>query len=295
MIRFFGYLRLYIASLNISSFLFISLILSVLIYFNYTFSLNNWILGQPSFLIRLTRAAILYVPAFAGICLLDLRLRKQPFPKGYFFYLLLFITPLIFAMKVSVRTGEVFSGLRDQYYLVALQWPLKAFAVIIVIAGIGYLGGYKWPYFGTGVRDLHLRPYYLLVLLMAPFLFIAGASHDFQAVYPKLQTVGGPGTLSWLKIVFFELCYGIDFFTIELFFRGFIVIAFTRYLGKDIILPMAFFYCVIHFGKPLAECISSYFGGMILGTIVYRTHSIWGGLVVHLGIAWLMEVVGFVL
>jgi len=28
-----------------------------------------------------------------------------------------------------------------------------------------------------------------------------------------------------------------------------------------------------HFGKPLGECISSYFGGMILGIVVYHTRS----------------------
>ncbi|MBL0133872.1 MAG: hypothetical protein IPP79_07630 [Chitinophagaceae bacterium] len=52
---------------------------------------------------------------------------------------------------------------------------------------------------------------------------------------------------------------------------------------------MAAFYCSIHFGKPLLECITSYFGGIILGVIVYRTKSIWGGLLMHLGIAWMME------
>jgi hypothetical protein len=41
------------------------------------------------------------------------------------------------------------------------------------------------------------------------------------------------------------------------------------------------------------ECISSFFGGLILGVIAYRTRSIVGGLVVHLGIAWMMEIGGF--
>ena len=92
----------------------------------------------------------------------------------------------------------------------------------------------------------------------------------------------------------FELSYGLVFLTIELFFRGFLVLAFARYAGKDAILPVAAFYCAIHFGKPVFECITSYFGGMILGVIVYHTRSIWGGLVVHLGIAWLMEVAGYI-
>lgn len=98
---------------------------------------------------------------------------------------------------------------------------------------------------------------------------------------------------SWLYNLLFEISYGIDFITIELFFRGFLVLAFIRYVGQDAILPMAVFYCSIHFGKPLAECISSFMGGLILGIIVYHTQSITGGLVVHLGIAWLMEIGGY--
>jgi membrane protease YdiL (CAAX protease family) len=101
-------------------------------------------------------------------------------------------------------------------------------------------------------------------------------------------------TQPWWHKLLFELSYGIDFVTIELFFRGFLVLAFVRHAGEEAILPMAVFYCSIHFGKPLAECISSFFGGIILGVVVYKTGSITGGLVVHLGIAWLMEIGGYV-
>ena len=81
--------------------------------------------------------------------------------------------------------------------------------------------------------------------------------------------------------------------TIELFFRGFLIFAFVRYVGAAAILPMATFYCSIHFGKPMFECVSSFFGGLILGVIAYRTQSIVGGLAVHLGVAWMMEIGGY--
>jgi hypothetical protein len=72
-----------------------------------------------------------------------------------------------------------------------------------------------------------------------------------------------------------------------------LVLAFAKWVGKDAILPMALFYCTIHFGKPLGECISSYFGGLILGIVIYHTRTIFGGLMVHVGIAWLMELGGY--
>ena len=134
-----------------------------------------------------------------------------------------------------------------------------------------------------------------MLLIMVPLVALASTQKDFLSMYPKLNNVqffldqknGG------LYKLLYELSYGSDFFSIELFFRGFLILAFAKWAGKETILPMALFYCTIHFGKPLGECISSYFGGIILGVITYYTQSIFGGLMVHLGIAWLMELGGF--
>jgi hypothetical protein len=67
------------------------------------------------------------------------------------------------------------------------------------------------------------------------------------------------------------------------------VVLLARWIGPAAILPMAMFYCSIHFGKPLLECISSYFGGILLGIFACYSQSIYGGIVVHLGLAWMME------
>ena len=65
--------------------------------------------------------------------------------------------------------------------------------------------------------------------------------------------------------------------------------AMVKYCGRQCILPMAAFYMLIHFGKPLGETVSSFFGGTLLGILALETRSIYGGIMVHLGIAWLME------
>jgi membrane protease YdiL (CAAX protease family) len=136
-----------------------------------------------------------------------------------------------------------------------------------------------------------------MLFFMLPLIAAASTQADFLAMYPKLKSVlhiGNSIQLSGLHRLLFELSYGSDFLSIEIFFRGFLILAFAKWVGKDAILPMACFYCTIHFGKPLGECISSYFGGMLLGIVVYNTRSIYGGLVVHLGIAWLMELGGYI-
>ena len=91
----------------------------------------------------------------------------------------------------------------------------------------------------------------------------------------------------------FELSYGFDFVSIEFFFRGFLILALLHICGQHCIIPVACFYCSIHFGKPMGEAISSFFGGVLLGIVSFNTRSIWGGLFVHLGIAWMMEIGGF--
>jgi hypothetical protein len=46
---------------------------------------------------------------------------------------------------------------------------------------------------------------------------------------------------------------------------------------------------MIHFGKPLSECLGSVVAGIALGTLALRTGSIYGGVVVHCGVAWSMD------
>ena len=95
--------------------------------------------------------------------------------------------------------------------------------------------------------------------------------------------------VEWKVKLVFEALYGLDFFNTELFFRGLLVFVFVRFLGPNAIYAIAVTYCVCHFGKPLAEAISSFFGGYILGVIALYSRNIWGGVLVHAGIALLMD------
>ncbi|RHX87294.1 CPBP family glutamic-type intramembrane protease [Leptospira stimsonii] len=65
---------------------------------------------------------------------------------------------------------------------------------------------------------------------------------------------------------------------------------FVKYLGKGSILPMAIKFCFLHFNKPFGEALGSFFGGWILEIFSYRSGSILGGIIVHLGVAATMEV-----
>ena len=212
------------------------------------------------------------------------------------------LAPAIFALKVS------FSGLTqwiagtgtnswNRYYAIIANLPSRLVLVVIPLLLFWWSQKTQTSFWGLTTKNFTWQPYALMLLIMVPLITFASTQADFLHTYPKLNQVAFVDNITnhpwWYKTIY-EISYGIDFLTIELFFRGFLVFAFVRYAGADAVLPMAVFYCSIHFGKPLFECISSFFGGMLLGIIAYRTQSILGGIMVHLGIAWMMEAGGYI-
>jgi len=230
-------------------------------------------------------------------------------PAGYFkpkMILLLALACLYFALKMIhwdlyPLLPHSITPPWDQYTALVLQLPLKLlllFVFLYTCRRLGLFGDERLPAsVGLTSRNTNLGAYFLLLLAVLPLVALAATQHDFQAVYPKLQNLAfldGVAHPAWPWKLLYELSYGLDFLGIELFFRGLLVIAMLRFAGTDAILPMAAFYCTIHFGKPLGECISSFFGGLILGVLAARTRTIYGGLIVHLGLAWAMELAGWI-
>jgi hypothetical protein len=217
-------------------------------------------------------------------------------PSQNQFFLLLLLCPLLFAAKTSLNLSTFFSDGEfinpwSKFLQMLLNWPLKCAFVLLIIYGVWTRQDYSKPVAGMN-RHFNWKPYLLLLLCALPLLAISSSMNDFQTTYPKAKNIAFIYPLTqhdFFYTFLYELSYGTDFLTIEAFFRGFVVLAFIRYAGRDAILPMAAFYCAIHFGKPFFECLTSYIGGIMLGVIVYNTRSIWGGLIVHLGMAWLME------
>jgi membrane protease YdiL (CAAX protease family) len=52
---------------------------------------------------------------------------------------------------------------------------------------------------------------------------------------------------------------------------------------------------VFHFGKPLIETLSSFFGGYMLGVFALYSKNIWGGIILHIGTALFMELLASIL
>jgi membrane protease YdiL (CAAX protease family) len=157
------------------------------------------------------------------------------------------------------------------------------------------------PY-GLDARSIDLKSYFLILLLLAPIILVVSFTPDFQRSYPRFK-FGFPFDVPVSEkvplLLVYEFCYGADFLFVEFFFRGFMVLGLSRLLDGAMkertsaaILPMIAVYAFIHFEKPMLEAISSIFGGLVLGVIVHRTKSIYGGVILHLGVAFIMELAG---
>ncbi len=295
-----GYIRNYLQHSDKKIIFISSFFCALLIFLNYHFQPDLTFLKNSSFGIKLLFRAGVFMVAF-GIPVLIQRTITEPRPPlPSSFYQLFFIAVLLFAFKYHFRFQLPFTANSDinTIWNKMLYWPLLLVIMITALFAIRRWLIREETIWGTRYTISGWKPYWMMLLFMLPLVSLAATQPDFQAVYPKLSQLSATGNLNEIpawQALLFELSYGSDFVTIELFFRGFLIIGFARWLGKDAILPVAVFYCSIHFGKPLGECISSFFGGMLLGIVVYNTRSIWGGLLVHLGIAWMMEGAGILL
>ncbi len=178
---------------------------------------------------------------------------------------------------------------------------LSAFLVVVIPLYIYYrLCDKESPsFYGITSKGVNLKPYFILLLFVLPLVIGASFSADFLKQYPMYQRANGLVAAQfldvpeWVMAVSYETTYALSFFSVELFFRGFLILGLMRYLGPYVVLPMVAAYAFLHFGKPVGETIGSIFGGYILGIVAYYSRNIWGGVIVHMGLALLMELAAF--
>ncbi|MBN9381706.1 MAG: CPBP family intramembrane metalloprotease [Chitinophagaceae bacterium] len=302
---FITYLNKYLRRLTLTSMLSTIIFISILIICNYTFGIERRIRDIRPWYLSLSSFFFFYSFVFYFAWgLTGIPAIRPPADRRHFL-LILMAAPLYFSFKMihwdlSPLLPDGLHYPWDRYALIVLQLPAKLLLLCVLLWCCDKLLRQEnisgSAVFGLTTRNFRAAPYFILLTLMLPLVALASTRPDFLHTYPKVKNVAfitGYTSHSWPWQLLYELSYGLDFFSIELFFRGLLVIGLAHYAGEKAILPMAAFYCTIHFGKPLGECISSFFGGLILGVIALRTRSILGGLIVHLGLAWLMELGGW--
>jgi membrane protease YdiL (CAAX protease family) len=131
----------------------------------------------------------------------------------------------------------------------------------------------------------HLGTYALCLAIVMPAMLIVSTQPDFGTYYPFYKL----SSRSWLDLMLWESIYFVQFFALELFFRGFVVGTLRHTLGAAAIFAMAVPYCMIHYGKPYLEANGAIIAGIVLGSLAAKTRSIYAGFLVHITVAFSMD------
>ncbi|MGQ0824547.1 MAG: lysostaphin resistance A-like protein [Actinomycetota bacterium] len=191
-------------------------------------------------------------------------------------------------------------GRRDGTGIVAADTQLgrlSAWAIVTIVAYVVPALVVARFVLHRPVRDLglrvagigeHARVYAALFAVSLPIVVLASFADGFQDKYPFYDLA--PGESFWPNLWIWWFLYCAQFVSLEFFFRGFIVHGLAPRFGWLSVCVMVVPYNMIHYGKPMPEALAAIVGGLVLGTLSYRTRSIWWGAALHISIALTMDV-----
>ena len=279
-----------------------SYLLATLVWLAFAMGIYYQLVQSSALLYQVLFQALVYLGT-VGLAVAAQRLfYKQPIQEMNRFWVLLAISIGVLLIRKGFIYHRVWIKAQVPFSLQywAEQLTVYGFRILIFALPVYLIWRFydtqKGPLYGFSAKTFYPKPYLILLLMIAPFVWWASTTAGFLAQYPIYKANFAAAYLkipSWVTSATFELLYGIDFVFVELFFRGFLIILIGRYLGPQVVILAASIYCLFHLGKPIGETISSFFGGMLLGVFSYYSRSIYGGVLLHLGVAYMMELFAF--
>jgi len=196
-----------------------------------------------------------------------------------------------FGMEPAFRFlfGERFRTWRYPGLYSYLYWASCRVAGYLILPVLVVKFVFRDPVQEYGVRiDRNPRIfllYFLMLSAVLPGVLWASGAPGFLRTYPFYDQAAN----SWTELLLWESAYAMQFVALEFFFRGFVLFSFARHIGAYAIFLMSVPYTMIHFQKPLPETIGAVIAGVALGTLALRTRSILGGVLIHIAVAWSMD------
>jgi hypothetical protein len=198
------------------------------------------------------------------------------------------VRPILAKLEVhhprTIRLGKY-----DELYSFA-WWSLTRVAGYVFVP----FAVWKLVFPGDSLLDMGLRThgffkhawiYALFLGIVLPAMLVVSHQPDFGSYYPFYSE----SSRSWYDFLSWEALYFVQFFGLEIYFRGFWLTALRRSFGSGAIFAMAVPYCMIHYGKPFLEANGAILAGIALGSLSMRTRSIYQGFLVHITLAGLND------
>jgi membrane protease YdiL (CAAX protease family) len=170
-----------------------------------------------------------------------------------------------------------------------IAWSLGCFTFYFALPAIivRRVLGHRLRDYGLSTENF-FRHFWIYALLFVPvgcLVLVVASNPDFQQQYPFYKNPQG-----LVDFAVWEFFYALQFFSLEFFFRGFMLHGAKDRLGRFAIFAMVVPYTMIHFRKPLYETIGAMIAGSALGVLSLRTRSILGGFMIHVAVAISMDV-----
>jgi membrane protease YdiL (CAAX protease family) len=188
------------------------------------------------------------------------------------------------AQRIGVSGENEYYSLLPYLYWAAMSLLVRIVAPCLII----------WLVLRESVRDFgyrvrgitkHAYVYLVLFALMVPIVLAASFLQGFQNKYPMY----GQAILGWDHFAYHQIAYGIQFFGVEAFFRGFLTFGLYKRFGYSALFVMVIPYSMVHFGKPPIEVFAAVPAGLILGYLALKTRSWIFGALLHWSVGLTMD------
>jgi membrane protease YdiL (CAAX protease family) len=193
--------------------------------------------------------------------------------------------------RLEAAAGLFGLGTTSEYYSLTsyLYWAATSVVVRILAPcfAIWFVLKEHPRDFGYRIRGTakHAWVYLLLFAAMLPVITAVSFGSAFQLKYPMY----GQAIRGWSHFIPYEIAYGIQFFGVEAFFRGFLTFGLYPRFGYYALLVMVIPYSMVHFGKPPLEVFAAIPAGLILGFLALRTGSWLYGALLHWAVGITMD------
>ncbi len=188
-------------------------------------------------------------------------------------------------LKSIFRKGD-----RAELYRL-IYWSLSCFTgyFLLPLFFIKVIWKEKVSDFGIRFQGIleHAWVYVTMYIVVMPFVIMVALTDSFRKTYPFYENAG----LSIYDFLGWEMVYALQFFSLEFFFRGFLINGTRERFGYYAIMFSVVPYCMIHFGKPLPETIGAIIAGLALGSLAIFTRSVLLGFAIHVSVALSMDTI----
>ncbi|ACF13448.1 membrane protease (metal dependent; CAAX family) [Chloroherpeton thalassium ATCC 35110] len=301
--KILGYLKKHISEdFNLGFYLFTAVFLASAFWINYTFKFRREVIDSAAteWLKLLYYALFFAFPYYVTSVAYAFFYRKWDFLKsrafwgvsGFMIFVLTLNRSTISMSDVILEAVSIPQEVSQLAWLILLYILRIATMLLPLIIFKLIWDRSRTDFYGLTTKNFDATPYLLMLLLMLPLILWASFQPAFLKTYPRYKPSAAEVFLQLpytATMLIFQIFYALRFVMVELFFRGFAVMAMPAAMGRGVIMPMVVLYAFWHFGKPMGEALGSIFGSYILGILALESGSVLGGVFVHMGIALLMD------